>query len=112
MKTQIVPGAYDSVFFPVTPVRTVKSARVNGGGLQAPRFSVEPIVSRRMDARKTARHDDSGLPASLADWLVCKEALDICQRSCDGTEDGSGAWAVTARPAAREKNPTAILARP
>jgi hypothetical protein len=69
-------------------------------------------MAGRIYARRAARHDDSSLPASLADWLVCKEALDICQRGCDGTEDGSDAWAVTARPAASEKIPTAILARP
>jgi len=112
MKTQIVPGSYDSMFFPVTPVRAGKFARANGRGPGSPRLSLEPIVARRIYARTAARHDDSGLPASLADWLVCKEALDIRQRDCEGTENGSDVWVVTARPVAPGKSPAATLSRP
>jgi hypothetical protein len=103
MKTQIVLGSYDNTFFPVPPTKVRKSSHVNGGSLDSPRVSSEPIAAKRISAGGPARHDNSGLPVSLEDWLVCKEALEICQRGRDGTEDGDHGWVVTAKPATRAK---------
>jgi hypothetical protein len=112
MKTQIVLGSYDTVFFPVSPARVKKSGRVNGGSPDSPQVSSEPVTAGRIARRRTARHDKSGLPASLEDWLVCEDALEICRRGCDGTEDGSDAWAMTAKPAARARILRATGMRP
>ncbi len=94
MKTQIVLGSYDTVLFPVPPDKARESSRVNGGSPASPRIS----------ARSPAAHDNSGLPSSLKDWLVCKAALEICQRGRDRTEDGNHAWVMTAKPATRAKS--------
>lgn len=112
MKTQIVPGAYDSVFFPVPPARLAKSRHVDGGSPFFPRVSSEPDAAGRISARTLARRDNSGLPASLKDWLVCKEALEICQKNCDVPEDDGDAWVAAAKPVTRGKNPPAAIARP
>jgi hypothetical protein len=86
MKTQIVLDSYDSAFFPVSPTKARKSGRINGGSPYFPRVSSEPIAVGRIDARRPVRRDNSGLPASLEDWLVCKEALEICRRGRVGME--------------------------
>src|SRR5208282_2760514 len=112
MKTQIVLGSYHTAFYPVPPTKVRKSSRVNGGSPDSPRVSMELIVAGRSSARRLARHDNSGLPASLEDWLVCKEALEICQRGCNGTGNGDHAWVVTAKPVTRAKNPPATSLRP
>ena len=112
MKTQIVLDAYDNTFFPVPPTKARESSRVNGGSPDAPRVSSEPIVAGRISARRPARDDHSGLPASLKDWLVCKEALEICQRGRDRMEDGDHAWVMTAKPATRAKSLLAASLRP
>jgi hypothetical protein len=112
MKTQIVLGSFDITFFPVSPTKVRKSGRVMGGGPDSPRASSEPVMAGRISARRPARHDKSGLPASLEDWLVCEDALEICRRGCDGTKDGRCAWVVTAKPAARAKILPATIVRP
>ena len=104
MKTQIVLGSYGTVLFPVPPDKARESSRVNGGSPASPRISPEPIVAGRISARRPARDDNSGLPSSLKDWLVCKAALEICQRGRDRTEDGNHAWVMTAKPATRAKS--------
>jgi len=116
MKTQIVSGSYDLTLFPVPPGKVGKSAGVNGGSPNVPRVTLEPIVAGRISARTSAHHshnhNHSGLPASLKDWLVCKEALEICRRSRDRMEGGDHAWLVTAKPADRAKNLSATSMRP
>ena len=69
-------------------------------------------MAGRISARRPARHDNSGLPASLEDWLVCKEALEICQRGRNGAKDEDHAWVVTAKPATRAKILPATIGRP
>jgi hypothetical protein len=112
MKTQIDLGSYHTTFFPVPPTRGRKSGRVNGDRPDSPRGSTELIVAGRISARSPARHDHSGLPASLEDWLVGKGALEICLQGWNGTEDGSHAWVVMAKPAARAKMLPATSLRP
>ncbi len=112
MKTQIAPGACDSVFFPMPPIKAGKSERANGGSFNAPQVSLEPVVAGRISARRPARNYHSGLPASLGDWLVCKEALEICRRGCDGTKDGNHAWALAAQPVPHVKVPATASMRP
>jgi hypothetical protein len=112
MKTQIVLGAYDSVFFPVPPAKLAKSGHVDGGSPYFPRVPSAPNAAGRISARTPARRDNSGLPASLKDWLVCKEALEICQKNCDLPEDNGDVWVATAKPLTRGKNLPAAIARP
>ena len=110
MKTQIALGACDSVFFPVPPIKAGESNRVNGGSPYFPRLSSEPIAAGQISVRTPARNGHSGLPASLADWLVCKEALEIRQGDCNGAKNGHRALVTTAKPASRaEVLPTAGL---
>lgn len=113
MKTQIVPGSYDTVLFPAPANKARESSHVNGGSPDSPRVSPEPIVANRISARGPAAHDNSGLPSSLKDWLVCKAALEICQRGRDRTENGNHAWVMTAKPATRAKSlpATSLLAQ-
>ena|SRR5208282_1295936 len=114
MKTQIIPGPYDLTLFPVPSAKVGKSGGVNGGIPNFPRLKLEPIVAERISARTSAHYNQnhSGLPASLKDWLARKEALEICQRGRDGTEDGDHAWGVTAKPATRAKSLSATSMRP
>jgi len=91
MKTQIVLSSYDAVFFRVPPNKVGKSGGVNDGSANSQRVSKlqpEPLAAGRISVCRPARHFYTGLPISLEDWLDCKEALEICQRGCDGTEDG------------------------
>ncbi len=101
MKTQMASGSCGAVFFPMSPATAVKPGRFNGGSPDFPRVSLQPVAVKRISGGGPARPNHSGLPASLADWLVCKEALEICRCRQDGTEDGSDAWVMTARPATR-----------
>jgi hypothetical protein len=89
MKTQIILSSYDTVFFPVPPTNVRKSDHINGGDPNSSRVSSESITAKRISACGLARHLSPGLPASLEDWLVCKEALEIRQKGRDGTGDGS-----------------------
>jgi len=73
---------------------------------------LEPITAKRISGRKPARHDHSGLPASLKDWLVCKAALEIRQRGRGLTEDGSHAGTTTAKRETRARIPPAASVRP
>jgi len=102
MKTQMVPGAYDPVFFPKPPAKSGIPGRAHAGSPYFSRPSSEPITPGAISADTPGRHDNSSLPASLEDWLVCKEALDICQRGRNRTDAGSDDWIITtAKPATR-----------
>jgi len=111
MKTQIVLGDCDSVFFPVPPTKAGNPDSVNGGSPFFPRISSEPITSRPVSDGTPARRNHSGLPASLADWLVCKEALEISQKNCDEVEDNGDAWVATDKPATSGKILRAAIGR-
>jgi hypothetical protein len=112
MKTQIARGSYDnSGVFLVSPVQAGKSARVNGGSRVSQRVSPEPVAAERISACEPAR-GTSDLPASLKDWLVSSKALEICQKDCDGTDDGNDNWVMTGKRATRAKNPLVLSMRP
>ena len=111
MKTQIVLGDCASVFFSVPPTKAGNPDSVNGGSPFFPRISSEPITSRPICDGTPARRNHSGLPASLADWLVCKEAVEISHKNCDGAEDGGDAWGTTAKHATNGKILRAVIRR-
>ena len=115
MKTQTIPSLFDNGFFPIFRARTAKSEGGNGfnsnsqSGLK-PRL--DPAGEKDVSVRKPVRRDNSGLPASLKDWLACKAALEISRRSHNGTANGdhTRAWAGTAKMATDAKNlPTMSL---
>jgi hypothetical protein len=112
MKTQIVLGSYNITSFPVPPARANKSGRVNGGSPIFPGVSSGQVAAGGISSRRPVPHDNSSLPASLDDWLVCKGAVEICRKSSDETENGSRAWAMAATPVTRGKNLSAAIARP
>ena len=102
MKTQMVPGAYDPVFFPKLPAKSAISGRAHAGSPYFPHVASESSPVGPIPPDAAVRHDNSSLPASLEDWLVCKEALDICQRGRNRTDAGSDAWMITtAKPMTR-----------
>ena len=72
MKTKTVLDACSSVFFPKPPTRSRKP-RVNGR-----RKSFLSVSSARAVSPESGH---ASLPTSLEDWLVCKEALDICVKA-------------------------------
>jgi hypothetical protein len=92
-KMQIIPGLFDTVFFPVFPVRAGKTGVSENSADAAPSFKPQlaPGAAKCISARKLARHDNSDLPVSLEDWLACKAALEICRKGRQGTEDISRA---------------------
>ena len=91
----MVPGAYDPVFFPKPPAKSGIPGRAHAGSPYFPRLPSEPATLGAISADTPGHHDNSSLPASLEDWLVCKEALDICQRGRNRTDAGSGTWVIT-----------------
>lgn len=111
MKTQIALGSYDSMLFAVPQAKASKSGHVNDSGPFFPRLSSEPAAAGSISASRTARRHHSNLPASLADWLVCKEALDICRKDGNGQDHGGDAWVSTAKPVTRAKVPPAAVVR-
>lgn len=101
MKTQIVPGAYDSVFFPAPPAKSGVADRAQGVSPFFPRVASDPIATASISANTPAHSDHARLPGSLRDWLVCKEALEIRRRGRNQTEDGNDTWVLTAKPVTR-----------
>jgi hypothetical protein len=111
MKTQIANRSCDPVLFAAPQAKASKSGHVNGSGPFFPRLSSEPAAAGPISASTTARRYHSNLPASLADWLVCKEALDICRKDGNGQDHGGDAWVSTAKPVTHVKILPVAVAR-
>lgn len=89
MKTQIVPGPFDTAVFPVFSAKAGKTG-VNGNSINSAPVSksqLEPVAAKCNSARRPVRRGNFGLPASLQDWLACNAAVEIRQRGRNGTED-------------------------
>jgi len=93
MKTQIVPGSFDTTFFPVFSAKAERTG-VNGNGTNSVPVSPKPLelVAMKLNsARKSGRRGHFGLPASLRDWLASNAAVEIRRRGRNGTEETSHA---------------------
>ena len=101
IKTQIASGAYEPVCFLKPLAKSRTTDRMNGSNPYFSRVSSEPTPAGPISANAAVHPDNSSLPASLEDWLVCKEALEIRQRGRHPAEAGSDVWALTTRPVTR-----------
>ena len=101
MKTRNAPGAYDLMFLDTPPATPDFADQAKGASPYYPRISSGPVPPGSMPDYTPATRGHAGLPASLKDWLVCKEALEICRRNHNHTEAGDDAWVLRAGPVTR-----------
>jgi hypothetical protein len=101
MKTQMVSGVCESMFIPTPPLKPEVPNGANDASPYFPRVSSEPVTAGSMAAHAAARRHHSSLPASLKDWLVCQEALEICRRDHNHAPSGNGDWMLAVGPVTR-----------
>jgi len=106
MKTQVVSSAYDAVCLLKPLAKSRTTGRMDGNSPYFSRVASVPTPAGPISANAAVHPDNSSLPASLEDWLVCKEALEIRQRSRNLAEAGSDVWVMTARPVTRRSIPS------